>query len=275
MCPDRATVDYSCGRHGGGGSAFKASQASPHRYPDAIAAALHAGGGTAAHRPLATIARRDRRRSTPAASSGPFVHVPLAPTLIAVLRDERIDLLINTWRSVARVVVEAMAAGIPVVWQSLIQRRSHSSADGLPGALVRRHLSISPLSSRRQRPRRIRCRAAHFELRHHPSCGGNFCRPAASSAAPARGHDASLFLPAQERPARSGHRDRRRARQLQEDMAPGHEPAHAGLEDLNGPRQQESVIDDTITRPVLLFRQWSEHRPNRSAGKMRTLSKSI
>ena len=189
------------------GSAFKASQTSAHSYPEVLGAVLDACGGTHVHiGPLsdsqleaiaAVLDARGIDRSR-------FVHVPVAPTLVEALRHERIDLLINTWPfGGARTAVEAMAAGVPVVWHS-----SHPSEDRIrlqmawPGAPVWRHLSdltaivsgasTSWLAAQSGAARR------HYEERHHPSLWRKFfAAPDGLSGLPLpQGYDASLFLPA-------------------------------------------------------------------------------
>ncbi len=259
------------------GSAFKASQASAHDYPEVIAAVLHAGGGTHVHiGPLGDDQREEIWKTLHAGGidRSRFVHVPIAPTLIEALWDERIDLLINTWPlGGARTAVEAMAAGVPVVWHS-----PHPGDDRIrlqmawPGAPVWRHLSdLTAIVSGASAPwldAQSGAARRHYEARHHPSLWRQFfAAPAASSGLPLpEGYDASLFLPA----LWSDLLDRAieiadgRVDRLQQDVAHRHEHTHVELEGLKERlRLAESAIDDTrVPWPVRLFRRWRAHRPN-------------
>jgi hypothetical protein len=189
------------------GSAFKASQAFAHDYPAVTAAVLQASGGTHVH-----VGPLDGHQLTEIAKTldasgieqSRFIHVPVAPTLIEALRDERIDLLINTWPlGGARTVVEAMAAGVPVVWHS-----PHPNADRIrlqmapPKAPVWRRVpdlaAIVSGADVRWLEWQSGVVRGHYETKHHPSLWKQFlAAPAASLGLPLpEGYDASLFLPA-------------------------------------------------------------------------------
>jgi hypothetical protein len=189
------------------GSAFKASQAFAHDYSEATAAVLQASGGTHVHiGPLNDQQLEEIGKALDATGTerSRFVHVPVASTLVKALRDEQVDLLINTWPlGGARTVVEAMAAGVPVVWHS-----PHPSLDRLrlqmapSKAPVWRRLpdlaAIISGASRGWLESQSRVVRGHYESKHHPSLWKEFfAEPAEASGLPLpEGYDASLFLPA-------------------------------------------------------------------------------
>jgi hypothetical protein len=260
-CPDPGSAQTILPRRDGlttalAGSAFKASQDSAHDYPAVIAAMLHAGGGTHVHiGPLGDDQREAIAKTLHAGNidRSRFVHVPVAPTLLKALRDERIDLLINTWPlGGARTAVEAMAAGVPVVWHS-----PHPSDDRLRlqmawhGAPVWRHLSdlTAIVSSADATWLAAQAGAArrHYEARHHPSHWRQFfLAPDASSGLPMpEGYDASLFLPV----LWSSVLDQAieiaddRIERLQQDVTRGHDETHAELESL---KERLRLAEDAI-----------------------------
>jgi hypothetical protein len=186
------------------GSAFKVSQTSVHSYPKVLAEMLNASGGTHVHiGPLAEsqIEAIGAALDAHAIHRSRFVHVPVARTLVDALRDERVDLLINTWPyGGARTVVEAMAAGVPVVWHSPQPgddlTRLHMA---WPGAPVWRHLSDLTDIVRGADASWLEAQAAaarrRYETRHHPSFWRQFfASPDASPGLPLPdAYDASMF----------------------------------------------------------------------------------
>jgi hypothetical protein len=262
-CPDPGSVQSTVPRRDRlttalAGSAFKASQDSAHDYPSVIAAILHAGGGTHVHiGPLRDDQRGAIEKTLHAGGidRSRFVHVPGAPTLLKALREERIDLLINTWPlGGARTAVEAMAAGVPVVWHS-----PHPCDDRLRlqmawhGAPVWRHLSDLTAIVSRADPAWLAAQSGaarrHYEARHHPSHWRQFfLAPDASSGLPMpEGYDASLFLPVLWRSALDHAIEIAddRVERLQQDVTHGRADTHAELESLKERlRLAEDAIDD-------------------------------
>lgn len=189
------------------GSLFKTSQQPPVSYPEALNAVLRVTRGAHVHvGPLRKDLHDALLQAVSVAGLPPdrLIHVPVAPSLAGVLREQGVDLLLNTWPAGgARATVEAMASGVPVLWQSAHETVARFSIQmAYPGAGTWCHLSdlaaliagadLDWLKAQSQVARR------HFELRHHPSRWREFFQndsPDAALPLP-EGFDASGFLPA-------------------------------------------------------------------------------
>lgn len=187
------------------GSQFKTSQDSACAYVDVIAALFRGGADQHVHiGPLDEAQLSSIRDALEAegVDGGRFRHVPLAPTLVEALTGHQVDLLLNTWPTGgARATVEAMAAGVPVLWRS-----PHESMDRLslqmaypeaecwrtPADLtgILRRADASWLSAQSHAAYR------HYQATHHPSLWSAFFSDPAG--APRRdlpaGFDHTLFV---------------------------------------------------------------------------------
>jgi hypothetical protein len=209
-CPDPGAAAPQFRRRGRlttalAGSQFKTGQPSTHRYPDVVAAVLRATGGVHVHvGPLfdSQLDAIGRTLAEAGIEASRFVHVPSAPTLVEALRDEGVDLLVNTWPlGGARTSVEAMAAGVPMVWHS-----PHPAFDrarcqmAWPGAPVWRHPSdlatLAAAADDAWLGEQSRAARRHYEQRHHPSrWRAFFAAPGDSAGDPLpEGFDASMHL---------------------------------------------------------------------------------
>jgi hypothetical protein len=145
-------------------------------YPELVAGVLEAGGGTHVH--IGPLTPRMKRRVRGLLRKRGFaaervIWVPQAPTLVQGLREHGVDLLINTSPPGARSVVEAMAAGVPIVWFSPTEDLDQVRAQmRYPEALLWRNIEdLRTLVSQIDRPWLERQGAAArswYEKIHHP-----------------------------------------------------------------------------------------------------------
>jgi hypothetical protein len=189
------------------GSVFKSDKANAYSYPEILTAVLRATGGMHVHwGSLHNAQREEIAGALDKAGIAPerFVYIPSVPTLAEGLRAEGVDLLLNSWPlGGARTSVEAMAAGIPVVWHS-----AHPSHDRIrlqmsyEGAEVWRQPAdfiniVSKADASWLQAQSVAARK-HYEDRHHPQHWRNFfAQPDSANGFPLpKGFDASMFLPA-------------------------------------------------------------------------------
>ncbi len=210
-CPDPGPTPPAFLKHGRlttacSGSLVKTWQDSSCPYRDVLGPLLRATGGRHVHiGPLKAshLADLDKMFEREGIERSRFIHVPVATTLADGLREAGVDLLLNTWPvGGARTVVEAMAAGIPIVWHApheTVARLRRQMA--YPGAALWCHISdLTALVARvdfQWLSTQSRAARRHYEERHHPLRWHQFFAAPDSVADPPlpAGFDASRFLP--------------------------------------------------------------------------------
>jgi len=210
-CPDPGAARPHFGRRGRlttalSGSLSKTTQPSLHRYPEVVAAVLRATGGAHVHVGALLDFQLEaigQALADAGVDTGRFIHVPSAPTLVDALRGEGVDLLVNTWPlGGARTAVEAMAAGVPMVWHS-----PHPAFDrarcqmAWPGAPLWRHpadlAALAAAADTAWLTAQSGAARRRYEQLHHPSRWRQFfADPGAATGEPLPdGFDATLHLP--------------------------------------------------------------------------------
>lgn len=186
------------------GSLLKIKRMKNPDYPELVVTILLATGGTHVHvGPTTTRLRRQLERALKRneIDSDRVVWVPHAPTLVKAFQEQQVTLLLNTYPlGGARTVVEAMAAGVPVVWNSPSEECDlFRLQTGYPEAEVWRDVdSLKQILAKIDGDWLLKQGAAArawYEKNHHPRLWKEFLQnPEAAFHKPLpRGFDASLM----------------------------------------------------------------------------------
>jgi hypothetical protein len=172
-----------------------------------VASVLRSTGGTHVHwGALADLQHEQIGRALDKAgiAQTSFIHFSSTPTLVEGLRAQAVDVLLNSWPlGGARTSVEAMAAGVPMVWHSAqpSQDRVYLQMAYEGAAVWRQPADLQRILSGADAPWLEAQSAAarrRYEERHHPSHWRKFfSKPDREGGFPLpKEFDAALFLPA-------------------------------------------------------------------------------